>query len=196
MKYHWLSALLIVLVAIAAGGATYHFTRPATTPARAPKGTAAAQDDLEWLQREFKLTPEQLRQIEAAHGAYQTECRQHRARLGAQRGALADARAKHRPAQEITAAQETIASTKAVCRSDAASYAREIAAIIGGTEGERYLSIVLPRLTACFGRQEGGGGPPSWAGPPPWAGGAKRGQRSAPATQNPSNQNHEPPAGN
>ncbi len=146
MKYRWLSGIIIAFVTIASGCIAYHFMRPA---AACDCTAAEACDDLAWIRHEFRLAPSQLRRIEAVHGAYRVVCRKHCDMLAEARAGLAEARGQKRPADEIAAMETALGKLDGECKAGTTAYVQEIAGIIGGREGERYLGIVLPRV-ACF----------------------------------------------
>lgn len=137
MKYRWLSGLAILAVAVAAGVFTYQ---------RAQQRVRDKDDALAWLRVEFQLTAAQTQRIEALHAAYQIVCEGHCAEVRDSHEHLADARAQNRPPSEIAAAQTQIAAVDAECKASTAAHIQQIAAVIGGAQGQRYLAIVLPRL--------------------------------------------------
>lgn len=149
MKYRWLSAIFIALVAVATGCIAYHLMRQPAACDCPPGGEGGMHDDLAWIRMEFKLTPSQLRQIEAVHGAYQSVCQRHCDEIAEARMTLAAARGQKRPPDEIAAAESQLGQLDEACKAGTTAYVREIAGIIGGEEGGRYLAIVLPRV-ACF----------------------------------------------
>jgi hypothetical protein len=146
MKYRWLSAIFIALVAVAAGCIAYHFMRQPAACDCLPGEAGGMPDDLAWIRMEFKLAPSQLRQIEAVHGAYQSVCQRHCDEIAEARTTLAAAREQKRAPGEIAAAESRLGELDEVCKAGTTAYVREIAGIIGGEEGGRYLAIVLPRV--------------------------------------------------
>ena len=146
MKYRWLSGIIIAFVTVAAGCVAYHLMRPVVA---GDCTNHEGCDELAWIRQEFKLEPSQLKRIEAVHGSYRVVCRKHCDMLAETRAGLADARGKKRPENEIAAMETALGKLDGECKAGTTGYVQEVAAIIGGAEGERYLGIVLPRV-ACF----------------------------------------------
>lgn len=141
MNYRWITALAVVALGVLAAGASYLcFHHTLSVPA------GPNHDSLMWVRHEFKLSGEKLAQVEALHEAYESVCAEHCI-------AIAESRAELKRLQEAKAAPAAIeaasAKAKAVdarCIASTEAHIREVAALIGGEEGRRYLSIVLPRV--------------------------------------------------
>jgi len=159
MKYLWASAVaaVIVLLAIAAFATAYRFTgrmmcggcgggcgqRGGCMQSRAQNG---APDALAWIRNDFRLDDAQIKRIEQMHGAFAVVCAGHCSEIRRARAALAEARAQNRPADEIAALETHIAQVDATCRASMTAYLQQVAAVIGGNEGRRFLETVLPRV--------------------------------------------------
>lgn len=101
-----------------------------------------------WLRDEFKLTSEQMAQVESAHESYELVCADHCIAIADSRKELQLLRDNKAPDAEIAAAMTKVASVDAQCIASTQKHIREIAALIGGDDGRRYLSLVLPRVTS------------------------------------------------
>jgi hypothetical protein len=141
MNYRWITAGAIIALALLAGGSSYlcfHHTMSMSS--------GQNHDSLMWVRHEFKLSGEKLAKVEALHEAYESVCAEHCI-------AIAESRAELKRLQDAKAAPSDIeaaaAKTKAVdarCIASTESHIKEVATVIGGEEGRRYLSIVLPRV--------------------------------------------------
>lgn len=141
MNYRWITAGAIIALALLAGGLSYlcfHHTMSVSS--------GQNHDSLMWVRHEFKLSGEKLTKVEALHEAYESVCAEHCI-------AIAESRAELKRLQEAKAAPADIeaasAKAKAVdarCIASTEAHVKEVAALIGGEEGRRYLSIVLPRV--------------------------------------------------
>ncbi len=139
MKYGWLTAGVIGLVALAAGCISYFcFLRPTTTE--------TDDDSLVWLRTEFKLSDKTFARVKAMHDSYEGVCAAHCEAIADSRRALERLRSAGASPSEIDAAMKQVEKVDAECKASTEKHVEEIAAAIGGREGERYLSIVLPRI--------------------------------------------------
>lgn len=143
MKYRWITAGIIAIIAMAAGCLAYVcFHRPL------PDSVAHAHDSLAWVREEFKLSPEKMAQVEAMHESYELVCADHCQAIADSRKELQRVRDSHASEAEIAAAMTRVTSVDAQCIASTQKHIREIAAVIGGEDGRRYLSIVLPRVAS------------------------------------------------
>jgi hypothetical protein len=143
MSYRWITAGVVTVVALAAGCLAYVcFHRPL------PASAAQAHDSLAWVREEFKLSPEKMARVEAMHESYELVCADHCIAIADSRKELQRLRERNAPETEIAAAMTKAASVDAQCIASTQEHIREIAAIIGGEDGRRYLSIVLPRVAS------------------------------------------------
>lgn len=142
MKFRALTTTLVLFLAVTAGAIAYVCLRE--SPA---KLTARDHDDaLLWLRSEFELSGEKLARIEAMHAAYQIVCEDHCRAIRDSRRTLKQLREAKAPPAEIAAAEAKAKEVDAVCTNSLETHMREIADVIGGDDGRRYLSIVLPRI--------------------------------------------------
>jgi uncharacterized membrane protein len=142
MKFGWIAAALIAVAALATGCITYLCMRESL-----PAG--AAQDDaLLWIRHEFRLSPEQMAQIEARHAAYQVVCDEHCRLVREARATIATLHATTTDAASMAAAHARAEELDLLCKTSLEAHLREIAGVIGGDAGARYLATVLPRIAA------------------------------------------------
>lgn len=141
MKFRWIAAAFIAAIASGAGSLTYLCMRP---PALAASGNE--DDALLWLRQEFKIPSEKMTRIAQLHAAYQDVCDEHCRAIREARKEVR--RLRELPAQpaDISAAEKKSREVDLVCTTSLEAHLREIAGIIGGVDGERYLTIVLPRI--------------------------------------------------
>ena len=131
--------LRLLLVAVAAGAAAFGLTRwfnpmPAPTP-----GT-----ELAWLTQEFQLTPQQAQRIQELHAAYRPICAQHCA-------AILDTKAELATAATPTAKSEVeqrLSDLMATCHDSTRAHLEAVAAAMSPEQGQRYLAMIGPRLSA------------------------------------------------
>ncbi len=141
MNHRSIAIAVILALACAVGGAAYVWVRPPQ-----PGSTVAADDALLWLRQEFTLSADTLARIEAMHADYQVVCEEHCRNIQDARRALRSLRQAQAPGAEIAAAEAKLAEVNLVCTTSLEAHMREIARVIGGEQGERYLAIVLPRV--------------------------------------------------
>jgi len=89
-------------------------------------------DAMLWLRAEFQLTDEQYAAIQRLHDDYFVECSVHCAMI-------VEAREQGDSAEEV-------ARLEAICERSIEAHCRKVAAQMSAKEGERYLSIVLPKI--------------------------------------------------
>lgn len=143
MSYRWITAGVIALVAMAAGCLAYVcFHRPL------PDSAAQAHDSLAWVREEFKLSPEKMAQVEAMHESYELICADHCIAVADSRKELKRLRDHNAREAEIAAAVAKVATVDAQCVASTQKHIHEIAAVIGGEDGRRYLAIVMPRVAS------------------------------------------------
>ena len=143
MKFRALTTVLVLTLALAAGWIAYACLRE-TPPALATRD----DDALLWLRREFKLSGEKLARIEKMHADYQVVCEDHCRAIRDSRIALKRLRDVHAAAPELAAAEANARAVDLVCSNSLETHMKEIADVIGGDDGRRYLSIVLPRIAS------------------------------------------------
>ncbi len=128
MKNFWITCLLLVGVAAVSFGAFY-----VANDDPAVRRAAREHDAMAWLRAEFRLDDAQFAAIEALHDNYGYECARHCS-------AIMDARERQAPAEEV-------ARLERVCVDSMTEHFRRVAALMAPGQGERYLAIVLPRVS-------------------------------------------------
>jgi hypothetical protein len=121
--------LLVVLVAGAVSFGAFF----AMNDDPAVRRAAREHDAMAWLQAEFHLDDAQFSAIQALHDNYGRECAQHCA-------AIIAARQRNAPAAERAALEQ-------ICVDAMTAHFRRVAALMPPDEGDRYLAIVLPRVS-------------------------------------------------
>ncbi len=143
MSYRWITAGAILAVGLVTGCLTYFcFHRPM------PDGGGHSHDSLMWVREEFKLSGEKLARVEKMHEAYELVCADHCEAIAEARKELQRLRTANAPQSEIAAAEAKAASVDSLCVTSTQTHIKEVAAVIGGDAGRRYLSIVLPRVAS------------------------------------------------
>lgn len=125
--------LLLALVVIVAGAGSYGLTRLLIP--HPPEH----EDQIVWLQREFKLTAEQTARIERIHRDYIPICSDHCA-------AIVDARERLAAAPQNSDLKAEVARLELVCQTATLHHVREIAACMHERQGRRFLQLVEPRI--------------------------------------------------
>lgn len=127
--------LLIAITAAAlAFGITYALLQPAPDPAEV--------DELAWMQKEFRLTPDQSAAIAQLHDDYFPVCMDHCRNIVRARDALAAAGPAERPA-----AQAELARLETVCRDATLAHLQRVAAVMPPDQGTRFLALVTPKVS-------------------------------------------------
>ncbi|MFT3783192.1 MAG: hypothetical protein QM790_14380 [Nibricoccus sp.] len=141
MKFRWIAAAVIIALALGAGCLAYVCMREPM-----PKMAAGEDESLLWLRVEFKLPAEKMARIAQMHEDYQGVCADHCRNIWEARAVVRKLKAAQASASDVAAAEAKAREVDLVCTTSLEAHLREIAKIIGGAEGERYLSIVLPRI--------------------------------------------------
>ncbi|MBK9991015.1 MAG: hypothetical protein IPP19_09840 [Verrucomicrobia bacterium] len=141
MKFRWIAAALIVALALSAGVLSYVCLRE-PMPVAAP----GEDDALLWLRCEFKLPAEKMARIAQMHEAYQGTCEDHCRKIREARMELRKLRDAKASASELAAAEGKSNAAALICITSLETHLREIASVMGGDDGSRYLAIVLPRI--------------------------------------------------
>lgn len=149
MKFIWTTVVIVIALAAGAAGVTYLCMR-GDRPVM-----SGGDDSMTWLRSEFKLTPAQLAEIEKIHEAYQSVCEDHCALIMEQRAKLRRLQSEGAPDADIAAAQAEAKRLDENCRASLEAHIRQVAGLIGGEQGERYLATILPRIA----RFDHGGSP-------------------------------------
>lgn len=119
----------IVLAACAAAYGVFY----ALSDNRAIHAAAREGDAMAWLRAEFRLDEAQFGAIKRLHDEYGIACSRHCA-------AIMDARERKAPAAEVAALEQTCVEAMTV-------HFRQVAALMPPAQGERYLAMVLPRIS-------------------------------------------------
>lgn len=125
--------LLLALVVIVAGAAAYGVTRLLTPP------PPADEDQIAWLTREFRLTPEQAARIEKIHLDYIPICSDHCAAIIAARERLA-------ADPQSAALRAEAVRLERICQEATLQHVREVAACMPERHARRFLQLVEPRI--------------------------------------------------
>ncbi len=141
MKFRWIAAAIIVALALGAGGFSYICLREPM-----PQCAEGEDEALLWLRCEFKLPAEKMARIAQMHEAYQGTCEEHCRKIREARVELRKLRDAQASASELAAAEAKANAAALTCTTSLEAHLREIASVISGDDGRRYLSIVLPRI--------------------------------------------------
>jgi hypothetical protein len=132
---------LVAAVAVTVGLAAYGLTRQMAAP-------PAPGTELAWMVQEFRLTPEQAKEIETLHAAYAPVCARHCAQIFTIRARLAElsnAGQTHSPAYREAQAEMT--RLIEVCNRSTRAHLQAVAAAMPSEAGQRYLALVEPKLS-------------------------------------------------
>jgi hypothetical protein len=141
VNHRSIAAAVVIALTCAAGGIAYVWVREPL-----PASATGESDALLWLRREFKLSADTLARIEKMHADHQVVCEEHCRDIQDARRALRRLRQTQASAEELAAAEARLAEVNLVCTTSLEAHMRQIARVMGGEQGERYLSIVLPRV--------------------------------------------------
>lgn len=128
MKNFWLTLVAVVAAAAISFGVFF-----AMNDAPAVRRAAREGDAMMWLRAEFRLNDAQFAAIKQLHEDYSLVCTRHCA-------AIMAARRRHASPVEIAALEQT-------CVDAMTAHFRKVAALMPPGQGERYLAIVLPRVS-------------------------------------------------
>lgn len=126
------NVLITFALAVAAGVASFGVFYVLSDD-RAMHAAAKEGDAMAWLRAEFKLSDAQFAAIRRRHEDYSVVCGEHCA-------AIMAARERKAPAAEVTALEKTCVDAMTV-------HFRGVAALMPPPQGDRYLAMVLPRVT-------------------------------------------------
>lgn len=125
--------LLLVTVVVLVGAGSYGLTR-----LMAPQ-PPADEDQIAWLTREFKLSASQAAAIEKIHLDYIPVCSDHCA-------AIVDARERLAQSPQDARLRAEVARLEQICQAATLQHVREVAAQMNADQGQRFLSLVEPRI--------------------------------------------------
>lgn len=140
MKFTLLSACLIAVLSCVVGVIGFWIRSPGAD-------NGSSDDSLLWLRQEFSLSAEQLHRIETLHSSYQVVCEEHCRIIREARSEVRRLKAASGSGADLRQAEDHAQEVDAQCRKSLEAHLREVATIIGGDEGHRYLALVLPRVT-------------------------------------------------
>jgi hypothetical protein len=129
--------LIFALCVLVAGLASFGLTRWLASPA-----VVVMNDEITWIRDEFHLSPAQTAAIEKLHDDYFPVCMEHCKLVVAARKSLASA-----PVSEKPAAQAELLRLETVCQNATRAHLQRVAAVMPPGEGQRFLALVLPKLT-------------------------------------------------
>lgn len=141
MNYRWITAGAILALALLAAGSSYlcfHHTMAVSA--------GQSHDSLMWVRHEFKLSGQKLAKVEALHEAYELVCAEHCIAIAESRAELKRLQEAQTKPADIESASAKAKAIDARCITSTEAHIKEVATVIGGEEGRRYLSIVLPRV--------------------------------------------------
>lgn len=141
MKFRWIATVVILALALGSGCLAYICLRKPM-----PAVTTGEDASLLWLRYEFKLPSDKMARIEKMHAAYQVVCDEHCRLVREARDEIKKLRAAPAEHCDIVATETKLAELDRNCVTSLEAHLREIAAVMGGDDGQRYLSVVLPRI--------------------------------------------------
>ncbi|MCS7089361.1 MAG: periplasmic heavy metal sensor [Verrucomicrobiota bacterium] len=113
------------------------------------------QDELEWLRREFQLSPSQLEQIRRLHEGYLPVCRAWCTQIGAARDAL-EAELAEQGRFTVRAAElvRELARLRAECQTAMLQHFDEVSRAMPPEQGRRYFAEMLRLTLTAHGQTE------------------------------------------
>lgn len=139
-----LGLALLVLAALALGYFTTARILRSSLPSDAPSPAAK----LDWLAREFSLTPAQIAEISRLQADYAPICADHCAAIVTAQETLAAAAT---PASRA-AAEAALARLKEVCATATRTHLHAVAGCMPPAESARFLALMEPRVAHASGR--------------------------------------------
>jgi uncharacterized membrane protein len=139
-----LSLLLVVSVAGAAGVVAFRTTGdPAVEQALSDKNA------LEWLRADFDLNDKQFAAIKQLHESYASVCDEHCREIRAATRQLETLKASGNPDQAaIAAAERQLQQVRFTCETAIAAHVRRCAAEMNPDARQRYLALMLPKISS------------------------------------------------
>ena len=139
MRFLGRTLAVLALAAVATGFLCYHLSSAPALHAAVEKGDAMA-----WLRVDFHLTDGQFAGIKELHEAYAPSCEEH-CRLIQEATKARDAITAARGSDP--AAERTLQELRTTCETAIAAHVRKVAALMSPADGQRYLALVLPKIT-------------------------------------------------
>ena len=144
MRYRVLTLLVVLGMAAVIGAFCYRVGSERELHAAAREG-----DPMMWLRAEFRLDETQYARITQLHQNYGKICAEHcRLIQEAMDGRDTLAAAKPVDAAKLAAGEQRVRELESVCERSIEAHVREVAACMPAKEGERYLAMVLPRISS------------------------------------------------
>lgn len=141
MKYLFGTAVIIAVLGIGAAFVGYRMNCNPAMHAAVAKG-----DTMEWLRTDFHLTDAQLSTIRQMHSAYSGTCEEHCRKIQEATHARNALEAAHGNKAAIDAANAEITRMRGICENAIEAHVRRVAALMSPSDGQRYLSLVLPKI--------------------------------------------------
>lgn len=141
-RYLWATLGLVLVLAVGAGVACYHFSCDRSAHEAARDG-----DVMGWMRHEFCLNETQYAEILRLHTEHSAVCAQHCAVVRTAREHVATAK-RLDAAPALAAAEQELKQSAEVCRASTEAHVRRVAAVMAPEQGMRYLALVLPRLSS------------------------------------------------
>ncbi|HEX2851675.1 MAG TPA: periplasmic heavy metal sensor [Opitutaceae bacterium] len=139
--------LTLVVVLAAAGIAGVLCYRMGSEPEL--RAAEREGDPMRWLRAEFHLKDEQYARVAQLHQSYGTVCAEHCRQIQEATDALTTLKAsKSADAAKLAASEQRVRELRAVCERSIEEHVREVAGCMSSKESERYLAMVLPRISS------------------------------------------------
>ena len=142
MKYLACTLAVLVLLAATAGFFCYRISCDPSLRAAAAKG-----DPMAWLRADFHLTDAQYAAIRQLHDSYAGSCAEHcRMIQEATKTRNALQAASRTDSAAMVEAERNLQELRTHCETAITRHVREVAALMSPEEGQRYLTLVLPKI--------------------------------------------------
>jgi hypothetical protein len=135
--------LLLLALLLALGGG--YLVTDRLLHSALPPPAVGPEAKIDWLAREFSLSPAARTEIERLQLAYAPVCEGHCAAIAAAETALAAARAASDPAAH-TAAEAELERLKRVCAEATRAHLEAVAAHMPPPQAARFLALMEPRI--------------------------------------------------
>lgn len=143
MNYRVLTLLVVLAAAGIAGLLCYRMGSERELHAAEREG-----DPMMWLRAEFHLNDEQYASVARLHQGYGAVCAEHCRQIQEATDALATLKAStSADAAKLNASEQRVREFRAVCERSIEQHVREVAGCMSPKERQRYLAMVLPRIS-------------------------------------------------
>lgn len=144
MRYRVLTLLVVLGMVAVIGALCYRMGSERELHVAAREG-----DPMRWLRTEFRLNEAQYARIARLHQDYGKICAEHCRKIQeAMDGRDTLAAAKPADGVKLAASEQRVRELESVCERSIEAHVREVAACMPAKEGERYLAMVLPRISS------------------------------------------------